>query len=95
MSVKPVFSRWNDDWLYDMKRRVDNMEPVVASIEALRVQLRITTAAVGKFSEQFEEAQKEPLRRWKRARDTAIVGALSAILSGAFVVVGALLAGGH
>jgi hypothetical protein len=90
-----ALDRWNDGRLDDLKDRVDSMAPTVGTIASLRVELRAVTVAVGKFSEQFEQAKQEPIRRWRRLRDLLIVAVVSATLSGAFVVAGALIAGAH
>jgi hypothetical protein len=100
MSAVP-FPRWTDDRLDDMKRRLDGMEPTVNGVGELRIEMRqlareleVTNRSLGKFSEQFEEAQKEPITRVRNFYSQVAVAVVAATVGGGLAILGAVVAAG-
>lgn len=95
-------SRWGDDRLDDLKRRVDEMEPIVHSVGVMRAEMKSLSRELSRNSEATHETTKqlegltlEPLTRGRQMRSQLAIAISSAVVGGGLAVLGAVIASGH
>lgn len=99
MAVAP---RWTDDRIDDLARKIQAMEPPVATVAVLEErmnslsrELRANSKSQDRITERLGEVSLEPLKRGQAMRGSLYVAITAAVVGGGLAILGTLLAGAH